>query len=111
MLSVMIAVFICIDFVNDAMSFFDHPYTKALLIINALLLCTSSFFLWKMKHLNSASFAIGPILALFIIIGTCQSFFDSSAILFDTFAGHILTLLFCAISLLYSLILSYRSTK
>lgn len=107
-LSVMIAVFTCIDFVNDAMAFYDHPYTKALLIINVLLLCLNSFFLLKLKALSPYCFGSGIALAFFMLLGICQSFIDSAPMLFTTFTGHVLTLVFCLVSLVFSVILSYR---
>ena len=41
-LSVMTVVFLCIHNVNNAMAFYNHPFTKIILLLLAALLCVNT---------------------------------------------------------------------
>ena len=50
-IAVMCTVFLCINLVNEAMSFYDHLFTKLLLFLLSLLFCLNAHLLHRQKLL------------------------------------------------------------
>ncbi len=110
-LSVMCAVFVCINFVNSAMSFYDHVYTKTLLLILCLL-----FFL-NVLFLKKEGFLALPLVLLFSLLAAGEaflclySFFDPYFLLFTHLFGQISALCLCLVCLGVSVSLTVTSQK
>lgn len=103
-LAVMTVVFLCIHNVNDAMAFYNHPFTKIILILLAALLCVNTASLGLPGRLCALALALAQTaLCLF-------SLWDPAHPLFESLPGLALAWTLTLTNLLLGVLLTVRFT-
>lgn len=80
-LSVMTVVFLCIHNVNNAMAFYNHPFTKIILLLLAALLCVNTASLGLAARICAIALAAGQAFLCLL------SLWDPAHTLFESLPG------------------------